>query len=166
VGLTRATNKVPRSILIVLVNAEVKPEKPIDSSAKKPSVGDTMSAYTSAQMDRYSQETLDALRDGIAEFEKRAAEMGTPSRVYFTEVGFKLAQDSGINDFFNSLPTSLQLEALEVDRLIGAGRLLLRHEPAFKEFKNNNKAHLVTGAVSNDEICQLFGVERCQQELR
>jgi NTE family protein len=165
VGLAKATTRVPSSILIVLVNAQVKPERTIDSSAKKPSVSDTMSAYTSAQMDRYNQETLDTLREGIAEFEKLAAEMGTPTRVYFTEVGFELAESSEVANFFNSLPTSLQLEQLEVDRLIGAGRLLLRHEPTFKEFKKNNKARLVTGAVSNDEICQMFGVEKCQREF-
>jgi NTE family protein len=165
-GLAQTTTSIPRSILIVLVNAEVKPENPIDSSAKKPSASDTMSAYTSAQMDRYNQETLDTLREGIKEFEEWAAASGTPSRVYFSEVGFKLAEDNEVNKLLNSLPTSLQLEELEVDRLIGAGRLLLRHEPSFKAFKQEINAQLVDDAISNDEICQLFGVEQCQQELR
>ncbi|MEH6582093.1 MAG: patatin-like phospholipase family protein [Halioglobus sp.] len=163
VGIAQTMERVPRSILIVLVNAEVKPEKSIDSSAKKPSVSDTMSAYTSAQMDRYNQETLDALREGADEFEKQAAALGTPTRVYFAEVGFKLAKNAQVNSFFNSLPTSLQLEEMEVDRLIGAGRMLLRHEPSFRAFKKNHNARLVADAVSNDEICQLFGIEECLQ---
>jgi NTE family protein len=166
VGFASSTGSLPSKILIVLVNAEVKPESSIDSSAKKPSASDTMSAYTSAQMDRYNQETLDRLRQNIRKFETRAAQVGKPTSIYFAEIGFELATVNTVNQFFNNLPTSLQLEELEVDRLVGAGRLLLRHEPSFKKFKKDSDARLVDGAVSNNEICRLFGVEYCSQDFQ
>lgn len=164
-GFAETAGSIPDKILIVLVNAEVKPERSIDSTAKKPSTGETMSAYTSAQMDRYNQETLDGLREGMKAFETNAAQMGSPTRIYFTEIGFELATVNTVNRFFNNLPTSLQLEELEVDRLVGAGRLLLRHEPTFKRFKEDIGASLVDGAISSEGICRLFGAAGCQQEF-
>ena len=164
-GFADTAGSIPDKILIVLVNAEVKPERYIDSTATKPSTGDTMSAYTSAQMDRYNQETLDGLRESMKEFETSAAQIGSPTKIYFTEIGFELATVNTVNRFFNNLPTSLQLEEAEVDRLVGAGRLLLRHEPTFKRFKEDSGASLVDGAISNEEICRLFGAAGCQQKF-
>ena len=54
---------------------------------------------------------------------------------------------------------------IQLDKLIATGRFLLRHEPSFMRFKQDNKARLANGAVSDDEMCQQFGYDRCPSEL-
>jgi len=151
----------PDNILIILVNAEVKPESFIEQSADKPSVSTTMGAFTSVQMQRYNQETLDRLQDNIDDFRARAVGSGVQTRVYFSEVSFDLVKTAEVNKFLNSMPTSLELEDIQVDRLIGAGRLLLRYEPQFKQYKKDNGARLAEGAISREEICREFDLENC-----
>ena len=157
--------RTPKNVVIILVNAEVKPELYIERSAEKPSAATTMSAFTGVQMNRYNQETLDRLKDNIRDFEARAKAADTPTKVYFLEISFDQVKKTEVSAFLNSLPTSLELEDIEVDRLIGAGRLLLRHEPQFKRFKRDNNARLAEDAITEDDICRAFDFDRCQTEF-
>jgi NTE family protein len=160
-GLERLSDNPPRNILVILVNAQVKPERLLEQTAKKPGASTTMSAFTSAQMDRYNQETLEQLMASIADFEVRAPARGLNTRVYFAEVAFDQFKSKEVSAFFNSLPTSLELDDTQVDRLIGAGRLLLRHEAEFERFKADNGARLKEGAVTDAEICGHFDYAEC-----
>ncbi len=157
----RLQEKPFKNILVILVNAEVKPDLLIEQTARKPSVGATMGAFTSAQIARYNQETLDRLRVNLTRLKARAAEHGLPTRLYFSELHFDHIQETEVNRFLNSMPTSLELEDIQVDRLIAAGRLLLRHEPAFVQFRQDNNGALVPGAVSSNELCELFYSDGC-----
>jgi hypothetical protein len=112
-------------------------------------------------MNRYNQETLDRLKDGIEVYGRRAADAGIQTNIYFSEVSFDRVHDTEISRFLNSLPTSLELDDEQVDKLIATGRLLLRHEPSFQRFKTSSKGRLVDGAVTDDEMCQEFGYDRC-----
>ena len=152
-----------KNVLVILVNAEVKPELLIDKTARNPSVGSTMGAFTSAQIDRYNQETLDRLRDNLAMLEERPAEHGLPTRIYFSEVSFGHIKETEVNRFLNSMPTSLELEDIHVDRLIAAGRLLLRSEPAFVRFTQDNSAARVPNAATTKELCELFYSDGCPE---
>jgi len=152
-----------KNVLVILVNAEVKPELLIDKTARNPSVGSTMGAFTSAQIDRYNQETLDRLRDNLAMLEERPAEHGLPTRIYFSEVSFDHIKETEVNRFLNSMPTSLELEDIHVDRLIAAGRLLLRSEPAFVRFTQDNSAARVPNAATTKELCELFYSDGCPE---
>jgi NTE family protein len=154
--------KAPRDIVIILVNAEVTRERGIEQSAKNPSLSKTVSTLTNTQMIRYNQETLDRLKDGIEVFERRASNAGIQTNIYFSEVGFDIVHRTEISRFLNSVPTSLNLDDDNVDKMIAAGRLLLRHEPSFQRFKTSNKARLADGAVTDDEMCQQFGYDSCQ----
>jgi hypothetical protein len=64
--------------------------------------------------------------------------MGHPTRFHFIELSFESITQPNIREFFNSLPTSLELSDTEVDTLIEAGRQLLREHPDFQAFL---KAH-------------------------
>lgn len=154
-----------QNILIVLVNAQVKPDRYIEQSAKKPSLGATMGAYTSAQMDRYNQETMDRLRSNLAELEQRMKEEGLDTRVFFTEVSFDHVQEGEVNRFLNSMPTSLELEDIEVERLVMSGRLLLRHNPDFAAFRERKGATLVPGALTDQDVCEAFDHTDCDGML-
>jgi NTE family protein len=156
--------KAPRDIVIILVNAEVKRERLIEQTAKSPSLSTTMGTLTSTQMNRYNQETLDRLKDAIEKFGTRAAAAGIKTNIYFSEVAFDVVQATEVSRFLNSLPTSLELDNTQVDKVIAVGRLLLRHEPSFERFKKSSGGRLADGAVTDDEMCQQFGYDRCADE--
>jgi NTE family protein len=159
--LVALKKKAPRDIVIILVNAEVRRERQIEHSAESPSLATTMGTLTSTQMNLYNQETLDRLKDGIEVFGRRAAAAGIKTNVYFSEITFDVVQPTEASRFLNSLPTSLELDDAQVDKLIAAGRFLLRHEPSFERFKKSSEGRLADGAVTDEEMCRQFGSDRC-----
>jgi len=153
-----------KNILVVLVNAQVNPERLIEDSSGSPSVAATMDAVSSAQFDSYNRETLDRLRNLLAELEQHAREADLPTRVHFAEVSFEHVKVEEANRLLNALPTTLELEDIDVDRLIVAGRLLLRNNPAFQSFKQNSNASLAPGALSMNAMCQYFDHPTCKPD--
>ena len=145
-----------RNILIILVNAEVNPERLIDRSPGPPSIAASMDAVTSAQFESYNRETLDKLRHLLGHINQRSKDEGLPTRVYFAQVSFEHVKIREINKLLNALPTTLELDDIDVDRLIVAGRLLLRNEPDFQAFKQRNKGRLAPGAITEHALCQYF----------
>jgi NTE family protein len=160
--VTLSRNGTPvKNVLVILVNAQVERDALIEQTARKPSVGSTMGAFTSAQIYQYNQETLDRLRLNMKKLQERTADQNLPTRFYFAQVSFDEIQESEANRFLNSLPTSLELEDIQVDRLIAAGRVLLRREPEFMKFMQDNNGRLQPGAVSVEELCAEFYSEGC-----
>jgi len=152
----------PRNILIISVNAEVQRSYTIEQSPEEPSIATTMGAYTSAQMLKYNRETVDRLKNKLADLEQKFEAAGMDTRIFFSEVSFDQVKLLEINRFLNSLPTSLELDDIQVDKLIGTGRLMLRSEPAYMKFKQRNKARMADGSITDDEICQQFGHDSCE----
>lgn len=155
-----------RNILIILVNAEVNPDRLIEQTYGAPSVGTTMAAVSSAQFSNYNRETLDRLTRLLAEIQQYAEENELPTRVYFSRVGFEHVKSQEINRLLNSLPTTLALEDIDVDRLIVAARLILRNEPAFQAFqafKQRNHARLAEGALSEEALCDYYDHPSCNR---
>jgi NTE family protein len=150
-----------KNVLVILVNADVEPDRLIEKTAGKPSASSAMGAYASVQIDRYNQETLDRLREDLAELEVKAAEHGLPIRLYFSEVRIDHIKQTEVNNFLNSMPTTLELEDIQVDQLIAAGRLMLRREPAFVQFRQDNSGVLVPDAASSKELCEVFYSQGC-----
>jgi NTE family protein len=136
-------DQMPKDVLFILVNAEVKPSRSIDQRASKPSVTQTVDAFTDAQMKLYNVETLAYIRQRLREDEKHLNALGIPIRFYFAEVSFSSVKSRHEKDFFNSLPTSLELRDAEVDQLIRAGRELLRQNPDYQAFLRANRGQLL-----------------------
>ncbi len=158
----RLSQQPPRNILIILVNAEVSPDRVIEKAANKPSISATISAISNAQISRYNLETRDDLRRKIKEFEARAEQHNLPTRFYYAEVEFDDAPTTEASRFLNNLPTSLQLDDEDIDKLIASARMLLRHEPEFERFLQRNDGKRSADAISDDEICRYFSHERCR----
>lgn len=152
-----------RNILIVLVNAAVNPDRLIEQTYSAPSVGTTMAAVSSAQFSNYNRETLERLENLLADIQRYAEENGLPTRVYFSQVGFEHIESEELNRLLNSLPTTLALEDIDVDRLIVAGRLILRNEPAFQAFKQHNGARLADRAMSEEALCDYYEHPACDR---
>ena len=55
-----------------------------------------------------------------------------PVKPYFIELSFTNLQQAEARAFFNKVPTSFKLTDEQVDRLIEAGRQLLRNHPDFQ----------------------------------
>jgi NTE family protein len=149
------------NVLIILVNAAVQAENFIEETPEKPSTATTMSAFSNVQMQRYNQETQDRLSRIVADLEERSAAAGHAIDVFYSEVSFDHVQSAEINRFFNNMPTTLELDDEEVDRLILAGRILLRNEPSFVAFKQRWQAELAPGAVEEEKACDFFLSVRC-----
>lgn len=132
--------RVPRDVLIVMVNAEVKPERSIELSAAKPSVLDTVDAFSNAQIALYNQETELLIAQKLREVEAALRSRGHAVKFYLAKVSFESLEEKGLKSFFNNLPTSLELSDGEVDVLIKTGRSLLRKSPEFREFLAANSA--------------------------
>jgi NTE family protein len=152
------------NILVVLVNAQVNPERLIEESAGSPSVAATMDAVSSAQFDSYNRETLDRLRKLLAELEQHARDTDLPTRVHFAEVSFEHVKVEEVNRLLNALPTTLELEDIDVDRLIVAGRLLLRNNPDFQAFKQSSNARLAPGAITMEDMCKYIDHPICKPD--
>ncbi len=137
-GTIKRNPDFPDDVVLILVNAEVKPKRSLDQTAAKPSIGSTIDAMSSAQIGLYNLDTIALIKDKIKEFETQLEALGHPTRFHFVELSFQSITEPNVKDFFNSLPTSLELNDTEVSTLIEAGRQLLRENPDFQAFL---KAH-------------------------
>lgn len=161
-----AEQHLPHNIVIVMVNAQVRRDRSIEQQRASPSLATTMATLTNVRMHNTNLETMGALQRGLTEFQHKVKAAGMETDIYFTEVSFDKVVDPKINAYLNGLPTSLELEADEVDRLIAVARLLLRHDPAFKQFKRDNQGGLAADAIASDDLCREFGYGECPDRIR
>jgi NTE family protein len=97
-----------------------------------PSITHTISAMSGVQLHRYNAATIDLMETYIKQL---ADELSTPENLatpYFIEVSFEDFKERSGRLFLNKIPTSFSLSDEEVDKLIEAGRTLLRNHPDFK----------------------------------
>ena len=152
-----------KNILVILVNAAVQRDSFIEQSPQKPKPATTMSAFIDSQMKRYDQETIDRMRKNIEQYQARADEQQLPLRIFFSEVTFDHIQLADARSMLNNMPTSLELSDRDVDQLIASARVLLRHEPSFKAFKERNRGRLAEGAMSESAICEYYAHPKCAE---
>ena len=93
-----------------------------------------LGAISGTQIYSYNFETLELMRESLANGaralppapSKRAVHVSIP------ELAFESIADAREREFFNHVPTSFNLPDETVDRLIGAGRQLLRESPDYQ----------------------------------
>jgi len=140
--------QVPKDALVILVNAEVKPERGIDKSADKPSVVDTIDALSDVQMDLYNDETKLLLGKKLTDFQAEFKAHGHDVKFYTAEVSFESVQAKTMKTYLNSLPTSLELSNEDVDVLINTASDLLRNQSGYRDFLLANHGQRVTAKPS------------------
>lgn len=129
---------MPKDVLVISVNAEVKPEHGVDRSADKPSVVETIDAMSDTQMSLYNEETKLVLENKLKELRDEVNARGHNVRFHMAEVSFSSVQSKTLKTYLNNLPTSLELSNQDVDMLIEAASTLLRTEPGYKAFLEAN----------------------------
>lgn len=130
--LRKIRRNLPRRFVIVSVDASTNIEPLMDLSSDPPSLKDTITAVTDVQLHRYNTATRDVIRQVLDDWAKELSTPDRPVVPYFIEVGFADSPDPDARQFFNRVPTSFALSDEQVDRLIAAGRELLRDNTEFR----------------------------------
>lgn len=149
-----------KNVLVILVNAEVKPANPISQSYQPPSMLKTAGALTDALISRYTVETRTLAKAQLQAVEKQMHEAGYDVHFYFVEVDFAALESPGLQQFFNNLPTTLELSDSEIDILIDAGRELLRQSEPFQQFLARNRG-LRVESLDPKKPCSLSNPTGC-----
>jgi NTE family protein len=122
----------PRRIAVISVNAAADPRQGIDATRQQPTIGQTLDAVTNIQLQRYNTDTLQEMQQSLQRWSKALSTPQRPVQGYFIRLSFEEVADLPLRRFLNEIPTSLALSAEQVDRLILAGRELLRNNPQFR----------------------------------
>ena len=133
-------SQIPKDILIISVDAQIKPERGINQSPNKPSIVDTIDAFSNVQLGLYNRETKFLLKKQLETLQGKLLAKGYDVPVYMAEVSFESIRLKSLRSYLNGLPTSLELSGRDVDILINTGRKLLRLQPGFREFLKMNGA--------------------------
>lgn len=134
---TKLSIKPPRYMVMILVNAAVSPEKEMDLLPDEPSLGDQVNAVTSAQIDRYSLESIQLMKDSLIKWSAiLSKEAGYEVKPFLIQVDFKGLQNKQQNKIANKVSTSLALPSDQVDGLRKAARHLLTQSPEFQKLIN------------------------------
>jgi NTE family protein len=106
---------------------------------------ETISTMSSAQLHLYNAATLELMDRTIT---KWAQETSTPEltvQPYFIKIGFRDLEHPETREYFNGVPTSFALSDEQVDRLIAAGRELLRSNPEYQRLLASLQGQGVAG---------------------
>lgn len=128
----KLNRKPPRNLVVISVDASTEPEPDMDVSNRQPSLKETISAVSGAQLHRYNAATLELMERSVNRW---ARELSTPARPvspYFIWIGFRHIRQPEQRHSINQIPTSFSLTDDQVDKLIAAGRGLLRKDPGFR----------------------------------
>ncbi|MEA3275159.1 MAG: hypothetical protein U9Q81_07720 [Pseudomonadota bacterium] len=106
----------------------------MDVSNKQPSLEETISAVSDVQLDRYNAATLELMDQSLKRWPREVSTPGRPVTSDFIQVGFRDVEQPEMRQFFNRVPTSFSLTDEQVDKLIAAGRELLRGNPDYQRF--------------------------------
>jgi len=137
-----------RKVVVVLVNAETALDVESSRKMETPTFTASLGAATSVPLQRYSFETVALLKERLKEWERdsHADTCGNAAATrshagdgecrgvdfYFIELNFSEYPDEDERNYLKQLPTSFTLTDEAVDRLIEAGRVVLRNNSEFQ----------------------------------
>lgn len=106
----------------------------MDSSRKQPSLKETISAVSGAQLHRYNTDTLELMDKSMTRWARELSTGGKRVKPYFVRMGIQDVRQPEMLNYLNTIPTNFSLSDEQVDRLIAVGRQLLRNNPDYKRF--------------------------------
>jgi NTE family protein len=125
-------SKPPKHLVMISVNASTDPVPKMDLTNEQPSLEETIGAVSSAQLHRYNAATLELLDETLPRW---AEALSTPERKvqsHFVQMGFNDIDKPDLLQYFNLIPTSFDLTDEQVEKLIEAGRRLIRENADFQ----------------------------------
>lgn len=136
----RLTNT--KKVLFLVVNAAATLNPDLSTTAKTPSLSQTLNAATTIQSQNYNADTLDLLELSVPKWtaqvkEGRCAEYFTQDcdefEFFTTELNFSHVGEPGSSELA-AIETALQLPHDEVDQLIAAGERLIIESKVIQDF--------------------------------
>jgi len=131
--MSRVGREVPEKLILITIDASTSPDYDMGSTNKQPSIAKSIGSVSGVQLHRYNTDTLAMV---AGSFDKWGAQLSTPEKTvspYFIEVSFDGIKQPEVRAFFNKVPTSFSLTDEQVDKLIEAGRELLRDHPVYQQ---------------------------------
>jgi NTE family protein len=125
--------ELPDHVIVIVVDAEVAASDKFNMKAVSPGFAATMGLMSGIQINRANFETLDLTQRALKMIGKSLSKAkGHPVTAHMVEVSFDLSDTQEERDYLEHLPTSFRLKEEQVDRLISAGRNILRESPDFQ----------------------------------
>jgi NTE family protein len=155
-----------RKVVVILVNAETALDVDSSQHLETPTFLASVNAATSVPLSRYSFETVALMKDRLKEWEREsyAEECGaTPPKAgsdckgvdfHFIEVNFSEHPDPAERDYLKRLPTSFVLTDEAVDRLITAGRQILRNNREYQRLLSHANVTITDDQVGMPDTGQ------------
>lgn len=128
-------------IAILVVNASTTAVTDIGKSQEIPSAFDVITAVTDIQLHLYNTETNSVMKDELVNLVQVLSESDTNINPYFIEVNIEDVKDPEELLYLNQIPTSFYLEKEQADKVIDAGRTLLRNNEQYIKLLTNIGAH-------------------------
>ena len=122
----------PGKLIVISVNASTDPAPAMDQSNAQPSLEEAIKRVSATQIQRYNAATLELMENTLPRWAKEASTPAHTVKPHFIQLGFKHIDKPDLLRFFNLIPTSFRLSDEQVDKLIQAGRQLIRNSPDFQ----------------------------------
>lgn len=132
--VSKLNRRPPRKLALIAVDASTEPVYEMDVTNKQPSLAHSIGAVTGVQLHRYNVATLELLAESLQQWSDTLETDGMEIKSYFIDLAFEDLDDPARLEYFNTVPTSFKLDDEQVDKLIEAGRDLLRNNPEFQRF--------------------------------
>lgn len=118
----------PLHIVVLVVNAEVHQKAKYSLAASAPGLAAMLGSVSDTQIYSRNFDTVELMRESLQKWVRDLppAPDGRPVESTLVTVEFDAHPDPAEREFLNSVPTALALPDETIDRLIAAGRLLLR----------------------------------------
>jgi NTE family protein len=134
--LERVRKRGITKLAIIVVNATVDARQDWARFEKTPDFKSIVRTLSNSSINRTNKETVALVEGSLALWEaQRAARRAGPDdqpKVYLIHVDYHTSADPAERFFFDSIPTSLNLPAETIDRLIQGGGRLLRESPVYR----------------------------------
>ena len=128
-----------RHILIISVNAYAKHKSDWILERYAPSLFEVIGSVSADQISRYSEDTIQLVRDTFETWVKDHSTAARPVTFHFVDVSFNHVKDDDERNFLNGIGTNFNLSDEQVDRLIAAARKILRESEDFQAFIKLNR---------------------------
>lgn len=135
--IQRTGQKIPRRLVLIVVNASTVPEYEMSRTHHVPSLEETIDAVTDIQLHRYNAATLELLKKTMTRWAEELSAEGRPVEPYFVEIGFDDVAQPDARMSLNQVPTSFSLTDEQVDQLIQVGQETLLNNPEFRRLLND-----------------------------
>lgn len=123
----------PRHVVTVVVDASTVSKKSMDTSTRKPTMLETVSAMSDIQLHRYNIATIELIKQANLDWARMLSTPERPITAHFVLLSFRDAKPEW-RSFLNEIPTSFSLSDEQVDALISVGGELLLDNHEFRRF--------------------------------